>query len=107
MFFPFNPTPAPDFLAFKELFVDYRLHVEGELGLGGGGGGGGGGHLAGLLAVSSISQVRARCRGNYGDIDISLLLFRLQTKTNTEKKRTHFYCEFIFLNIYKITLKVK
>ena len=57
LFFPsqcLNPTPAPDFLAFKELFVDYRLMK--NVG-GGGGGGGGGGHLAGLLAVSSISQV--------------------------------------------------
>ena len=58
-FFTLNPTLAPDFLAFKELFVDYRLmkNVEGQLGPAGSGGGGGGGHLAGLLAVSSLSQV--------------------------------------------------
>ena len=56
LFSPLNPTLAPDFLTFKELFVDYRLMK--NVGDGdGGGGGGGGGHLIGLLAVSSISQV--------------------------------------------------
>ena len=48
LFSPLIPTLTPDFLAFKELFVDYKLmkNVGGQLG------------LAGLLAVSSMSQVR-------------------------------------------------
>ena len=97
-FFPLNPTLAPDFLVFKELFVDYRLMKNVE----GGGGGGDGGHLTGLLAVSSISQV-SQAGKLWGYFLISLHLFRLQDNQHREQKRKeHFYCEFIFLNIYKI-----
>ena len=62
LFFPLNPTLAPDFLAFKELFVDHKLMKSaGE----GQGMGGGACHLAGLLAVSSISQVTVSGQGHY------------------------------------------